>query len=221
VPRLIDRLLDPFDERLDIRARFSASIGSRTVPTGARRYWYCFGGLAFFTALMQALSGMFLAFYYQPTPDKAYASVFYISNYVHYGWLIRSVHLWGSRLMIALVVFHMARVFITASYNPPREFNWVAGTLLFALTMAFAITGDLLPWDQRGYWSTKAMLELVQQVPVIGHYLLDLVSGGQQIGAATLTRFYAGHIMLLPAVFTALLLVHFWMIRKQGIARPL
>lgn len=221
MPRFIDRLLAPLDERLDLSNRVRTALASRTVPLGARRYWYCFGGLAFFAAIMQALSGMFLAFYYQPTPDKAFASVFYLSNYVHYGWLVRSVHVWGSRLMIALVLVHMARVFITGSYKRPREFNWVAGTLLLATTMTFAMTGDLLPWDQQGYWSTRALLELVKQVPLIGHYLMDLIAGGQHLDTATLTRFYAAHIMLLPAVLTALLLAHFWMVRKQGISEPL
>ncbi|HSK47511.1 MAG TPA: cytochrome b N-terminal domain-containing protein [Coriobacteriia bacterium] len=221
MPRAIDRIRREYYGRFgptgdDVRVR-----PARTVPAGARRYWYCFGGLAFFSAILQALSGVFMAFYYQPTPDKAYASVFYISNYVHYGWLIRSIHVWGARLMIALVVVHMIRVFVTGSYKHPREFNWVVGVLLLAVTMAFAVTGDLLPWEQSGYWSTKSVLALIGEVPLLGSLLVGLATGGRDLGAAALTRFYASHIMLLPAVLTALLLAHFWMVRRQGISRPL
>lgn len=219
--RPFERVLAPFDDRLDLSNRIRSAMAARTVPAGARRWWYCFGGLAFFTAVVQALSGVFLAFYYQPTPDKAYASVFYISNYVHYGWLVRSAHVWGSRLMLVLVLVHMARVFVTASYKHPREFNWVAGVLLLATTFGFAVSGDLLPWDQQGYWSTAAVLDLLGEIPVIGAPLVAFIAGGSSLGEAALTRFYAAHIMLLPAALTALLLAHFWMIRKQGISGPL
>lgn len=198
-----------------------SSLRERKVPAGALRFWYCFGGLAFFTAIMQALSGLFLSFYYQPTPDRAYASVFYIDTYVRYGWLIRSVHVWGARLMLALVIIHMIRVYVTASYKHPREFNWVAGVLLFAITLGFMVTGGLLPWDQGGYWSTRALIDTVGEIPVIGGAFLRIAAGGTELGGAALTRFYAAHIMLLPAALVLLLAAHFWMVRKQGIAEPL
>lgn len=221
MPRFVERLLAPFDERLDLSNRFREAASTRTVPSKARRFWYCFGGLAFFSAILQALSGMFLSFYYQPTPEKAYASVFYISNYVNYGWLIRSVHVWGARIMIALVVIHMFRVYVTASYKHPREFNWVAGVLLLTVTLFFAITGNLLPWDQAGYWSSESLLALLAEIPVVGEFIVRMVFGGEALSAAALTRFYAGHIMLLPAVLSVLLIAHFWMVRKQGISEPL
>ena len=219
--RILGKLLAPLDERFDVSNRVTTTLSARTVPAHARRFWYCFGGLAFFTAVVQALSGIFLAFYYQPTPENAYASVFYISNYVRYGWLIRSIHSWGGRLMVALVVIHMIRVFVTASYKHPRELNWIAGVLLFAVTMAFTVTGDLLSWDQQGYWSTSAALGFVRELPVAGKTIASLLLGGDKIGAPALTRFYVGHIMLLPAAMTMLLIAHFWMVRKQGISGPL
>lgn len=196
-------------------------LADRTVPRSAKRFWYCLGGLALFSAILMALSGVFLAFYYQPTPNKAYASVFYISNYVRYGWLIRSVHVWGSRIMIALVVLHMARVFVTASYKHPRELNWIAGVLLLVVTLGFAITGDLLPWDARGYASAAAIVELLSRIPLVGDALARLVAGSADLGAAALTRFYASHVIVLPAALTALLAAHFRMVRKHGISRPL
>lgn len=216
-----DAVLRWIDERLDVSARFRTSWSDRHVSQGNRRFWYCFGGLAFFAAVLQGLSGLFLSFYYQPTTDKAYASVYYISNYVHYGWLIRSVHVWGARLMIALVLLHMLRVYLTGSYRDPRELNWVTGVLLLGFTLAFAVTGDLLPWDQNGYWSSRALVDLLGELPVIGKPLAGLLIGGQQLGDPALTRFYASHIMLLPGGLTLLVALHFWMIRRQGISRPL
>lgn len=220
-PKFLQRLMAPLDERLGVSGRLKASLSARTVPAKGRRFWYCFGGLSLVASVMQALSGGFLSFYYQPTTDRAYASVFYISNYVHYGWLIRSVHVWGARMMIALVLIHMARVYITASYKHPREFNWVAGALLFAVTLSFMVSGSLLPWNQEGYWATRSLANLLSEIPYVGGLITRMIFGGTSIGNLTLTRFYAFHIMLLPAGLTALLAAHFWMVRKQGIARPL
>jgi menaquinol-cytochrome c reductase cytochrome b subunit len=162
-----------------------------------------------------------LAFYYQPTPERAYASIFYISGYVKYGWFIRSVHVWGSRLMVVFIVVHMLRVYVTASYKRPRELNWVAGVFLFGITMAFALTGSLLPWDQKAYWGTAGAITLIEKTPVVGDRLAHFIVGGDAIGAAALSRFYAAHIMILPAALTILLFLHFWMVRKQGISDPL
>jgi quinol-cytochrome oxidoreductase complex cytochrome b subunit len=221
MPRLLDRIAAPLDERFDLQHRLDQRVLGKPVPLHARRFWYCFGGLTFFVALLQAASGIFLTFYYEPTPDRAYASVFYISNYVKYGWLIRSIHAWGAQLMVIFIIIHMIRVYATASYKHPREFNWVAGVLLFAITMTFGLTGYLLPWDQKAYWGSTVTVNLVKQVPLIGTQLSRMVVGGDALGAPTLTRFYSAHIMMLPATLAILLVLHFWMIRKQGISGPL
>ena len=194
---------------------------SRSVPAHARGFWFCFGGLTFATAVLQALSGIVLAFYYQPTPERAYASIFYISHFVNYGWFIRSVHVWGSRLMVVFIVVHMLRVYVTASYKHPREYNWVVGVGLFVVTMAFGLTGSLLPWDQKAYWGTTGAIGFIEKTPVVGDWLSYFIVGGHTIGASALSRFYSGHVMLLPALLTALLVGHFWMVRKQGISGPL
>jgi quinol-cytochrome oxidoreductase complex cytochrome b subunit len=193
----------------------------RTVPAFARRFWYCFGGLTFLTAVLQGLSGAFLAMYYQPTPERAYASVFYIDNYVRYGWLIRSAHAWGSQLMVVLMLVHMIRVYATASYKHPREFNWVAGTLLFLVTMMFSLTGSLLPWDQTAYWSSTVTVSLMEQIPIIGDWVARLLVGADRIGAPALSRFFSAHTVILPALLVALLYAHFRMVRRHGISRAL
>jgi menaquinol-cytochrome c reductase cytochrome b subunit len=115
----------------------------------------------------------------------------------------------------------MIRVYVTASYKHPREFNWVAGVLLFVITMTFGLTGYLLPWDQKAYWGSTVTVSLMKQVPVLGAWMARIVVGGDKLGAPTLTRFYSAHIMVLPATLAGLLFVHFWMVRKQGISGPL
>ena len=209
------------DERPSVTGRIRTQALPRSVPPHARRFWFCLGGLTFATAVLQALSGIVLAFYYQPTPERAYASIFYISNYVRYGWFIRSVHVWGSRLMLLFIVVHMIRVYVTASYKRPREMNWVAGVFLFVVTMGFALTGSLLSWDQKAYWGTTGAITFIQKTPIVGDWAAYFIVGGKTIGAAALSRFYSAHIMMLPAVLTVLLCAHFWMVRKQGISGPL
>jgi quinol-cytochrome oxidoreductase complex cytochrome b subunit len=140
---------------------------------------------------------------------------------VSYGWLVRSIHKWSAQLMVVFVVLHMLRVFWTASYKHPRELNWLAGIVLFMVTMAFGLTGYLLPWDQKAYWGSTVTASLIKQVPAVGDTMAHLVLGGETLGAPTLTRFFSAHIMILPAALLVFLVAHFWMVRKQGISGPL
>jgi len=219
--KLLAAITRPFDERFDLTNRLRKNMFDKPVPAHARKFWYCFGGLTFFVFLMQAMTGIFLTLYYVPSQERAYSSVFYITHYVPYGWLIRSVHLWGAHLMVIFVVIHMLRVFVTGSYKAPREFNWVAGVLLFAVTMAFGLTGYLLPWDNKAYWGSTVATSLMGAVPFAGKTIQFIVVGGQTIGGPTITRFFSLHVFLLPVALIGLMVVHFWMIRKQGISGPL
>lgn len=219
--KLAEMIMKPLDERFDLTYRLQTRVFSKPVPKHARRFWYCFGGLTFTVAILQLLSGIFLALYYEPTPARAYSSVFYITHYVNYGWLIRSIHVWGAHLMVIFIVLHLLRVFITASYKHPRELNWVVGVLLLVITMGFGLTGYLLPWDQKAYWGSTVTISLMSQVPVVGDVVGRVVMGGDSVGAPTLTRFYAAHVFLLPVSLGLFLVAHFWMIRKQGISGPL
>lgn len=221
MPRGLARILEPLDKRFDLTNRVLNRWFHKPVTAHARRFWFCFGGLTFFVFILQGLTGMFLTLYYEPTPERAYASVFYISNFVHYGWLIRSVHAWGSQLMVLFVVVHMLRVYITASYKHPREFNWVVGVILLAVTLAFGLTGELLPWDQSAYWGSTEAIAIVRQLPMAGDSIARVIVGGDTLGSPTLLRFYSAHIMLLPAALIGMLYTHFWMVREQGISEPL
>jgi quinol-cytochrome oxidoreductase complex cytochrome b subunit len=191
---------------------------NRIVPKHATNYIYCFGGIAFVLFVILAVTGILLAVYYQPTPDTAYQSVLNISTHVQFGWWIRSIHRWSAGGMVLLVLIHTLRVFFTGAYKAPRELNWLTGVALLLITLGFGFTGYLLPWDQKAYWATKVGTDIAGTVPVVGHFLLVSLRGGEQISAATLGRFFDLHVLVLPAIIVVLLIGHFWMIRRHGIS---
>jgi quinol-cytochrome oxidoreductase complex cytochrome b subunit len=166
------------------------------------------------------LTGMYLMFFYTPSIASAYGDMQQLRTGVGFGQLVRNVHRWSAHLMVLAVVLHLARVFFAGAYKRPRQFNWVLGVGLLALTLAFSFTGYLLPWDQLSYWAVTVGTNLVNYVPLLGNTLRDLLLGGAQIGQATLLRFYALHVFVLPAALTILLAVHIWRVRKDGFAVP-
>jgi hypothetical protein len=208
------------DKRYEISAPL-AQILNKPAPKYALRWWYCLGGLTLLLFLTQALTGMMLAFYYQPTPEAAYASIQFIETQVRFGAAVRAVHHWAANGMIILCLAHMVRVFIMGAYKPPRELNWVSGVLLLGLTLAFGFTGYLLPWDQRAFWATTVGSEIAGSIPVIGNLALVFLRVGWDISALTLSRFYALHVIVLPVVTLITMGAHFLMVRRLGIARPL
>jgi cytochrome b6 len=214
------RVGDWFDERFDVRIPLQAFL-KKPVPKHAIRWYFCLGGITFALFVIQGATGILLSLYYKPTPEQAYDSILFIMNNVRFGWLIRSIHSWSASLMIAFCVAHMLRVFITGSYKNPRELNWVAGTFLLLLTLAFGFTGYLLPWDQKALWGSTVGSEILGVVPLIGDALLGLLRGGAEITGLTLTRFYGLHMLVLPVLVFVFLAVHFVIIRRQGISGPL
>jgi quinol-cytochrome oxidoreductase complex cytochrome b subunit len=210
-------LVDWVVQRLGLTATMEDQY-NRIVPKHATNYIYCFGGIAFVLFIILAATGILLSVYYQPTPDTAYQSVLNISTHVQFGWWIRSIHRWSAGAMVLLVFIHTLRVFFTGAYKAPRELNWLTGVLLLLITLGFGFTGYLLPWDQKAYWATKVGTDIAGSVPFIGRFLLVTLRGGEQISAATLGRFFTLHVLVLPAIIVALLLGHFWMIRRHGIS---
>ncbi len=208
------------DERLDIHDYIKKDILDKPIPKGIN-FSYCFGGITFFLFLMLAATGYFMAIYYVPSPLQAYDVVDYITYEVSLGYVIRGVHHWSANLMVVAVFLHMLRVYIYGAYKNPREINWITGVLLFCLVMAFGFTGYLLPWDQKAYWATKVGTSMMGTVPVVGEYALKILRGGTKLGALTLSRFYAMHVIFLPIITVILLIGHFLMIRRQGISKPL
>jgi quinol-cytochrome oxidoreductase complex cytochrome b subunit len=137
---------------------------------------------------------------------------------VAFGWWIRSIHKWAAGGMVLLVFVHMLRVFFTGAYKRPRELNWLSGVVLLVLTLGFGFTGYLLPWDQKAYWATRVGTDIAGGTPVIGHFLLVSLRGGETISAATLGRFYDLHVLVFPVLIIMILGGHFWMIRRHGIS---
>ncbi|MFQ6112168.1 MAG: cytochrome b N-terminal domain-containing protein [Nitrospinota bacterium] len=209
----------PLDERLSIRDAIQKAL-RKPVPSHVN-WTFCFGGITFVLFLILALTGILLLMNYRPTTAEAYASVVEITNNVPFGWLVRGIHHWAGTLMIVSVFIHMARVFFYRAYRPPRDFNWIAGMILLMITLGFGFTGYLLPWNQLSYWATTVGTEMAGAVPFIGEQLKFLVRGGPDVSQLTLTRFFAIHVVILPAVAVIFLAMHFAMIRRQGVAKYL
>ena len=217
---LISRAGTWIDERYEVAKPLEKML-SKPVPDWQRRWWYCLGGLTAFFFAVQALTGIMLAFYYQPTPDAAYASIQFIETEVRFGAAIRIIHHWSANGMILMATAHMLRVFIMGAYKKPRELNWVSGVTLLIMTLAFGLTGYLLPWDQRAYWATTVATEIAGAMPAIGNLALIFLRVGWNITALTLSRFYALHVLVIPIITVTFMGLHFMMVRKQGIMKPL
>ncbi len=191
----------------------------RKVPKGTN-WFYTLGSATMFAFLSQAVTGVFLAMYYDPNPNNAYDSVQHITNDVFLGSLVRGMHRWGATVMIVLVFLHMARVFFFGAYKYPRELNWVIGVVLLVLTLAMGLTGYLLPFDQRSFWATVVAVNITGTGPVVGPYLADFLRAGPEFGATTLTRFYAIHMLLIPVLIAALIGLHLYLVAKLGTTAP-
>jgi len=207
-----------WQRRLDI-ASLRRSMLDREMP-GGLTWWHTLGSATLTVFLLQAVTGAVLAMYYAPSPDHAYESIRYLEGQVHLGRVLRGVHNWGASAMVVLALLHMVRVFSFGAYKYPREANWVVGVGLLGLVMAFGFTGYLLPWDQRAYWATQVGTSIAGTVPGVGGAVAVLLRGGTQLGAETLTRFYALHVLWLPAAIIGLIGLHLVMIVRQGIAAP-
>lgn len=214
---LLGNALNWIDERTGIRA-FTAALLHVTIPRSAHTYYL--GGITLFFFGVQVISGILLALYYQPSPERAYDSVLIIMNQLDFGWLVRSMHAWSANLMIIFCVLHLLRIVVQGAYKKPRELTWMVGMGLLFVTLGFGFTGYLLPWDQRAFWATTVGTEIPGAVPAIGNFLREFLRGGSDVSAATLTRFFGIHVLVLPAVLIGLLLAHLFVIHQQGLADP-
>jgi len=191
----------------------------RNVPLGVG-VLYTLGFAAAFCFILQAATGVVLALFYAPTPDHAYASVAYLTNRLPFGGFVRGLHHWGASAMVVLVMLHLVVVFSLAAYKRPREATWLVGVALLVLTLGFGFTGYLLPWDGKAYWATSVGTNMAGTMPLLGESLLRVVRGGTELGAAALTRFYAVHVLVLPAVLVGLLAVHIALVIYHGVSVP-
>jgi ubiquinol-cytochrome c reductase cytochrome b subunit/menaquinol-cytochrome c reductase cytochrome b subunit len=192
----------------------------RKVPKGTN-WFYTLGSATMFAFLSQAVTGVFLAMYYRPdSTGGAYESVRHLTNEVFLGAFVRGMHLWGASVMVVLVFLHMGRTFLWGAYKYPRELNWIIGVVLLILTMVMALTGYLLPFDQRAYWATVVASNITGTGPILGPYLADFLRGGSEFGATTLSRFYAIHMLVVPGLIAALMGAHLYLVAKLGTTAP-
>src|SRR5690606_32575910 len=192
---MLAKIIDWLDERAAIRKLWHEAADEE-VPGGARAR-YVFGSVLMFLFMQQVVLGILLAFYYSPSATDAWASTAYLNDQVTYGWFLRGLHHHGSSAMVVVVVLHLLQVVWSGAYRKPREVNWWTGLVMGAIVLAFALTGYLLPWDQKGYWATQVATGIMGSVPG-GEPLQQFVQGGPEYGNLTLTRFFALHVFVLP-----------------------
>jgi quinol---cytochrome c reductase cytochrome b subunit, bacillus type len=191
----------------------------RKVPADSS--WLQTLGSATLTAfIVQALTGVILAMYYQPGPTTAYPSIVRITNDVWAGWLVRGMHRWGASVFIILMFLHMGRVFLFGAYKFPRELTWLLGVGLLALGLLEGFTGYLLPWDQTAYWATTVGININGTAPFLGPFLAQFLQGGTYINPDTLPRFYSLHMLVLPGAIIALITLHLWLVIRLGVTSP-
>jgi cytochrome b6 len=215
----VNRLLAWFEERVST-APVRELIEKKRVPLHRTTIFYYLGGMALFLFIVQVVTGILLLLYYRPTAEAAFESVQFIVTQVHFGWLVRSIHSWSANLMIGVAMLHLVTVFFMRSYRKPREVTWLSGALMFFLLLGFGFSGYLLPWNQLAFFATKVGTDIAGEVPVLGGWLLRFLRGGDQVGGATLTRFFGFHVAVLPMVTTFFLVVHLSLIQVQGMSSP-
>ena len=212
----MSRLGQWMDERMDLTG-VRRSLLDRSVPQNLT-WWHTLGSATLAVFIVQVVTGVVLAMYYSPSPDHAHESISYLERAVASGAVVRGIHHWGASAMVVLAVAHMIRVFTMGAYKYPREVNWLLGVGLLFIVLAFSFTGYLLPWDQKAYWATAVGTNIAGTTPIIGGLLVSLLRGGSQQGAATLTRFYSVHVLLLPILLGLIVGLHLFLVVRQGVA---
>jgi ubiquinol-cytochrome c reductase cytochrome b subunit len=196
-----------------------APLAKHLVPPDAK-WLYVFGSATLFAFILQVVTGVALALIYQPTSETAYESLKYISGQMPLGNILRGIHFWGASAMILLVGIHLIRVYLMAAYKFPREMSWISGSILLVLTVAMGFTGQLLRWDSNGVWSAIVGAEQAGRIPFIGKSLAYFLMAGETLGGATLSRFFAFHVFLIPAMIFGLIGLHIYLVIRNGISEP-
>jgi cytochrome b6 len=207
------------EERVPLQDLVDA-LRHKTVPLHRHSAWYYFGGMTLFLFGIQVGTGALLLLYYRPSAGEAYESVRFIMTRVPFGWLVRSIHAWSANLMVATAFGHLFSVLFLQAYRRPREITWISGVVLLVLTMAFGFTGYLLPWNQLSFFATRIGTDMAASIPLAGHFIVRLMRGGTDVTGATLTRLFGVHVAILPALATALIALHLFLVQRHGMSVP-
>ena len=214
------RLIKTIGEWLDARLQVGATItetAEHRIPRETASWFYVFGSAAFVVFMLQIVTGILLAFIYVPSAGEAWNSLQTLNHQVSLGWFIRALHGWGSDFMVAIVLIHMVQVFLFGAYKYPRELTWIVGVFLLLVTLGMAFTGQVLRFDQDAYWGLGIGASIASRVPVMGPAIVNLMLGGPIIAGATLSRFFALHVFIVPGLLIAFVSVHLLMVIKLGI----
>jgi quinol-cytochrome oxidoreductase complex cytochrome b subunit len=206
-----------FRERLPIDPEKIRTLTNEPVPNHMKKWWFALGGTPAYLFVVQIVTGILMAFYYQPSPKTAYESVKYITEEASYGWYFRSVHKWAATLMVAAVVLHQMRVYFTGAYRKPREINWMVGMCLLLCTLTLGFTGYSLVFEQLSFWGATVASNITDSIPVVGGFMKRLLLAGETYNDATLSRFFILHAAVLPVTLAMLVAIHIAIIRIQGV----
>ena len=216
----LKRIGDWFDRRLQIGGAIREAV-THPVPAKSASWWYVFGSAALTLFILQIFTGILLALIYVPSAGEAWNSLQYLNHDVTLGWFLRAVHGWGSNFMVAVVLIHMCQVFLFGAYKFPRELTWIAGVFLLLMTLGMAFTGQIMRFDQDAYWGLGIGASITSRAPFIGKYAVHMLLGGPIIAGATLSRFFALHVFVIPGLligFVSLHLLHGVEARHQRMA---
>jgi quinol-cytochrome oxidoreductase complex cytochrome b subunit len=211
------RIADWVHERIPVSSETLAELTNEPVPNHLKRWWFCLGGTPAYLFVVQIVTGILLAMYYQPAPGTAYESIRYITDEATFGWFLRSMHKWAATLMIAAMILHQMRVYFTGAYRRPRELNWMIGMALLMTTLLTGFTGYSLVFEQLSYWGATVAANISDAAPVIGPLGKQMLLGGDEYNERTLSRFYILHAAILPTTIVLLVICHIAQVRMHGV----
>jgi ubiquinol-cytochrome c reductase cytochrome b subunit len=204
------------DDRVHL-SKLYASTAGHSVPRNAESWFYVFGSGTLLCFILQVVTGTCLAFVYTPSANEAYSSLEYLNYQQQLGWLLRAMHNWGSNFMLAIMILHLAQVFLFGAFKYPREMTWISGVVLLLCTLGMAFTGQVLRFDQDAYWGLGIGAAMMGRVPVIGADLVHFVLAGPIIAGETLSRFFTLHVFIIPGTIIALVSLHLRLVLTKGI----